>query len=384
MARREILPSDPSRIIACQEALASFGSYALQTSDLQAILTAACEQVARGLGVPIAKLAVVTPDTGTMLLQAAVGLPKSAGIPGETTVPAGEGSAMGYTLLIRSPVLSTVDTETRFAPSEVVRKSGARSSANVPIWAGDQPFGVLEADSPEPDVFGESDVRFLQLYAILVGAAVERQQLSSRAEALARQRELLLGEAVHRVKNILAVVHAVAWRSRNDANSIDEFLQIFSGRIGALSQLQDLFNVGGDVVALTGLARAAMTATGAREGEQFVVQGPEFHCRPSTAQALSLLFHELTTNACKYGALRPGALAQARIEVSWSVAPRSDRTEIEIHWKERSGAEASTHRTGGFGSALIRNGIPRMLGGTVDITIDDAGVNCVVRFSQEN
>jgi len=84
-----------------------------------------------------------------------------------------------------------------------------RSSANVVIWAGDEPFGALDADSVEPDVFDKYDVQVCS-HTLISSAAVERQRLSSRAQDFARQRELLLKESVHRVKNVLSCVHAVA------------------------------------------------------------------------------------------------------------------------------------------------------------------------------
>jgi two-component sensor histidine kinase len=333
----------------------------------------------------MAKVAALIPGADAMLLKAAVGIPASAGVPGVTTVPAGEGSAMGYALLMRGPVLSTVDTETRFLPSEVVRKSGVRSSANVVIWAGDGPFGSLEADSPEPEVFDEDDVHFLQLYANLVGAAVERQRLSSRAENLARERELLLKESMHRVKNILSVVHAVAWRTHKDVGSLDEFIQTFNGRIAALSRLQDLtLGRSEHSVPLSELARAELEATGAREGEQYVLTGPEFRCSPNTAQALGLLFHELSTNACKYGALNPEAPAGSRIDLSWQVRPNSRGKELELHWSERGGVPRVSDHTSGFGSELLREGIARMLGGSTEFRIHEHGVDCITRFSQND
>jgi two-component sensor histidine kinase len=382
MPRDEAISSDPARLIARQEALARFGLFALQSDDLDAILTSACEQVALGLNVPIAKIAAAMPGSDLMLLKAAVGLPPSAGIPGVTTIPGGDRSAVGYALLVGEPVVSTIDTETRFDPSEVVLKSGVRSSVNVVIWTAEVAFGALEADSLEPDAFGERDVHFLQLYANLVGAAVERQRLSSRAETLARQREVLLKESVHRVKNILSIVHAVAWRTRRDAASLDDFIASFSGRIGALARLQDAMLLQGkETTSLAELVRAEIGATGAREGEHFVVRGPELQCGRNTAEALELLFYELTTNACKYGALNPAAPDGSRIEVTWQTEPDGARPpELEIRWKERGGKPTGVGKSSGFGSSLLREAIPRMLGGTVQITIDQHGVDCVIQL----
>jgi two-component sensor histidine kinase len=327
---------------------------------------------------------VIVSGGDCLLLKAAVGLPEGAGAPGLTTIPAGAGSAMGYALLSRGPVVSTVEAETRFAPSEVVLKSGARSSVNVVIWAGGEPFGILEADSLEPDVFGENDVHFLQLYANLVGAAVDRQRLSSDAAKLTAERELLLKESGHRIKNILAVVIAVAWRTRKDSLSIDAFMQAFSGRINALSRLQDLsLSKGEKSVPLAELARGEIGASGACEGKHYVLRGPSFDCSPSTAQAISLLLYELTTNACKYGALRPDAAPNSRIELSWRIERRTLASELELQWRELSATPLDVSRdSGGFGSELLREGIARMTGGSTELRIHRNGVDCVTRISQ--
>lgn len=386
MSRKEVISSEPARLIACQEALALFGRFALQSNDLGAILNTACEQVAHGLNVPISKIAVALPGKHEMRLQAAVGIPPSAGIPGETMVPADDGSAMGYAVLVGEPVISTVDTETRFQPSEVVRKSGVRSSVNVVIWTAEEPFGVLEADSFEPDVFGEHDIRFLQLYANLIGAAVERQRLTARAEDLAAQREVLLKESVHRIKNVLSVVQAIASRTKKDAGSFNEFFELLSGRIGALARLQDMTLIRGEgSVSFGDLVRAEISISGAKEGEQFELEGPSLSCPLNCTQPLSLLFYELTTNACKYGALRPDAPEGAQIKISWRIQQQGDGSEqLEIHWKERGTKRKTRAQTKGFGSELLREALPRMLGGTTDITIGESEVNCVVRFSLQN
>lgn len=66
----------------------------------------------RGLNVPAAKVAVTLPGGSATLLKAATAVPESARIPGVTTLPNGTGSAIGYALLVRDPVISAVDNET--------------------------------------------------------------------------------------------------------------------------------------------------------------------------------------------------------------------------------------------------------------------------------
>jgi two-component sensor histidine kinase len=378
MSRKSTLSLDPARLMACAEALADFGRYALQSSNLDGIFQAACKQVCSALDIPIAKIATKIPDSDKMLLAAAVGLPETAGAPGVTLIPGGAESAMGYTFTVRRPVLSTVDTETRFKPSEIIQKSGVRSSVNVVIWVDDQPHGILEADALEPNVFSDQDVAFLELYANLIGAAVKRRELSARTDNLTRELELSAKEAVHRIKNILSLVQAIAWRTKREASSLDDFMQLFQGRIATLAAIQDAL-LANNEQSLIDLIRHTINTCGAKEGEQFILEGPDFRCSEDVGKALGLFIHELTTNSCKYGALKPEAASGSRIHVCWHMVSNRKVSELEIFWKES--VQLSESPTGnGFGSELL-NAIPKMLGGTLNMSSDETGLEFVLRFA---
>lgn len=161
---------------ARQSALADFGVEALRAPSLDAVLTQACVQVARGLRAPIAKVMQVQPNSDSLLLRAAVGLPPELATPGITQVPAGHGSEAGYALSQNEPVVSWAATEIRFEVSHIVRAVGARVSVNVVIATRDGPFGTLEVDDVTERDITSDDVDFLRIYATLLGAAVERQR----------------------------------------------------------------------------------------------------------------------------------------------------------------------------------------------------------------
>ena len=96
------------------------------------------------------------------------------------------------------------------------------------------------------------------------------------------------------------------------------------------------------------------------------------------------MFYELTTNACKHGCLRcPSTNAQTLIRLSWHAERTKDATKVELHWREARVKAGSHGMAGGFGSDLIKEAIPRMLGGTDELSIADEVV-CVARFVQEN
>jgi two-component sensor histidine kinase len=366
-----------AHLAARQQALAEFGLFALRSFDLDAILAEACAQVCRGLNVPMAKVGMLLPSQD-LLLKATLGIPEDIAVPGVTVVPGGAGSALGYALLTRAPVLSDVETETRFDASDVVRKAGVKSSANVVIMAGERPFGSLEADSRQRYAFDENDIDFLQSYANLVGAAVERQQLSARAEIFAREQDILLKELVHRVKNILTNIRGIAYRTRKYVNNVDDFLGAFDGRLNAIARSQDLVLHGPQqVVQLADLVRLELTAKGAREGENFSAEGPPFACSARLAQVLGLLFYELATNANKYGALSPSA-PDGHVQVAWRVENLANNQHLVLTWRERGVTIELPVRAQGFGSEMIREAIPYMFGGSVELAFHADGVECRV------
>lgn len=225
-----------------QAALADFGIRALRSFDLDTILQQGCIQVARGLDVPIAKVMQALPGQQELLIRAAVGLPPDVAVPGETRIPGEAGSAAGYALTVDEPVVSHIPTETRFRISEVVRRSRVVMSANVVIPTQDGPFGALEVDSLEERRFSPEDIDFLQVYAVMLGAAVERQRAGSVERTLMR-------ELQHRVKNDLQVVTALLSleSSRTESFETRGRLESVASRVKSLRLVHERLFASGQV-----------------------------------------------------------------------------------------------------------------------------------------
>jgi two-component sensor histidine kinase len=117
-----------------------------------------------------------------------------------------------------------------------------------------------------------------------------------------------------------------------------------------------------------------MKAHGADETEQFTLNGPDVVLPSKAVQALALAFHELTTNAVKYGALRS---AGTSIQVAWEVQQGS---QLVIHWREH-GCEIKTKpERQGFGTQLLNESLPRLLGGTFMRSFHSDGMECTIKF----
>jgi len=191
---------------------------------------------------------------------------------------------------------------------------------------------------------------------------------------LEEQRQLLIDELNHRVRNTLTVVQGMAHQTFRGSEIPPRQLAAFYARLHALAG------------AHTALSRSnwagAEMAEVIRQGlaicgddiERIAMSGPPAKLRPSAAVALALVLHELATNAVKYGALSDHA---GRVAVRWQVGAE-DR--LALTWQERGGPPVVPPARTGFGSRLITSSIARQLDGSVDLAFDPEGLTCRMEF----
>jgi PAS domain S-box-containing protein len=204
--------------------------------------------------------------------------------------------------------------------------------------------------------------------------------ITPRKRAEERQK-VMIAELNHRVKNTLASVQSIALQTSMSVNNTKDFVFAFDGRIRALVGAHDLLTANSwqgaslaDAVERT-LAPYA-SATG--DSSRIDVAGPAIRLAPETAVTLHMAFHELATNAAKYGALSTPA---GRVSVAWTVDRTADPAAIEIIWTEKDGPAVAPPTRRGFGSNLLQTGLPRELGGDVTLSYDPGGVVCRMRFA---
>ncbi len=159
-------------------------------------------------------------------------------------------------------------------------------------------------------------------------------------------------ELSHRMKNLFAMVQALSTQTLR--NALDRAaVAAFNRRIHALSAAHDLLLQRDwsaariDVVVPTVIAPLASL-------QAFEISGPDLEIGPRATLALSLILHELATNALKYGALtcEPG-----RVSVVWRVEGDGEEARAILEWIESGGPPVAAPGKAGFGSRLIRMGL---------------------------
>ena len=198
----------------------------------------------------------------------------------------------------------------------------------------------------------------------------------SQRRAAAERTALLLAELDHRVKNILAVVASVIAQTLKSSPNPEEFGQAMEGRIAAITRAHSLLTHSGSEgdASLRDLLTVEL-APYERGAPTFSISGVDVVLTPRAGLSLAMAFHELASNAAKYGALsaHSGALA-----VSWAVELTS-QTLLKIVWEERGGpaiVETPTRR--GFGSTLIERTLTYEMDAVVRQEFRASGLYCTI------
>jgi two-component sensor histidine kinase len=370
------------RLLAQQTALARFGELALHSEDLQAILCDACRLVAEGLGTGLAKVLELQPDGRTLLVRAGVGW--KPGVVGHLTLKAEPGSLEGLSLATPDAVISDdTETETRFPIAGFMRDHGVRALVNVLVIGADSrpPYGLLEVDSREPRAFDADEVAFLQTYANMLAAAVERLRAGDELRARAADVERLFRELQHRVKNNLQVIIGLMQLQSRRARSPEtlDALQVVRQRVDALRLLHDKLYLAGDVDKVDlGAYLGELAGTllrfhaEAEHGIRLVLEMRRITVPPEQAAPLGLIVNEFITNSLKY-AFEPAAGGSIGLRLE---PARGGELRV-ILWDDGRGLPEE--RSGGTGMRLVE-GLARQLSARLDWSPAGRGTRLTLQF----
>ncbi|HEX2804297.1 MAG TPA: PAS domain S-box protein [Sphingomicrobium sp.] len=169
-------------------------------------------------------------------------------------------------------------------------------------------------------------------------------------------RALLAREVDHRAKNALAVAQALVGLTK--ADTVEDFADAIRGRIASLARAHSLLSQSQwRGASLEQLIRDELLPY-AKEG-QLLLNGQNVNCGAEAVQSLSLLFHELATNAVKHGAL---SSRNGHVTIEW----RLENEWMRISWKEQGGPPVVAPKREGFGTKLLNQVSGRQLNARLD------------------
>lgn len=298
-----------------QELIAGFGLTALRESDQQALLDEVCRVAAEGMGSRFAKALQYDRERDDFLLRAGVGW--RSGLVGTIRIEAGTGSAAGYALKTGKPVLSNeLPSDTRFRTPRFLVEHGITRALNVVLRGDGDAWGVLEVDRGDGQGFADRDIAFLQALSNTVSVAQERAEgraalllASAAKDALLREKDLLMQEVHHRVRNSLQLVQTLlSLQARGLEPALADKLREAATRVRTIGAVHGRLYQGGSV----GESDAALYVAGLLDdlrdsladvaaGRDIVLDAAPLMLPADRLTPLGLVTTELVTNALKYG-----------------------------------------------------------------------------------
>jgi two-component sensor histidine kinase len=277
-------------------------------------------------------------------------------------------SPCGVCLDQRTPILMA--NAERFYPWIAEAKIRVPEVLLVPlVQRTDKPLGTLWIVAPEDKPFDAGHARVLGELAAFAGLAMRMIAQTKELKEAVEQQETLTREMSHRVKNLLAVTSSIVSMTGQTAATPKEMTDSVLGRLNALAQSHALIRRTADIPEQrNGNLESAIETIlrpydqDARSQRHSTLNGPAVELGEHALTSLALVFHELATNAAKYGAL---STAQGHVHAAW----RIDAGRLLISWQETGGPKVKgSPNTQGFGGKLVQHSVVKQLGG--ELTYD--------------
>ncbi len=308
-----------------QEALATFGTYALGETDLAKVFAEAARICAGSLGIPFCKICRYRADENDLLVEAGVGWHQ--GVIGRVVSVADASSPQGRAFSTKEPVICTdLRSDTSFVLPSFYQEHGIISTVDVVIRATDgTPFGILEVDSPTPKAYNQHDIDFLTGFANIVAEAVstshrrsamelsigrmkdvisDRERLIKVKDELLSEKSVLATELQHRVRNNLQLIYSMLRRHITTNQPLDDGVSAIARRVMTLSKvyenllgtgLNNRIDFGRYLDALC--ADTAASVDDSHSGVKLLCSPMSIHLDLDTTTSLGLAISELVANS---------------------------------------------------------------------------------------
>ncbi|RYB02024.1 HWE histidine kinase domain-containing protein [Lichenibacterium ramalinae] len=270
-----------------------------------------------------------------------------------------------YLLFFRAEVVQTVTWGGDPTKPVIVEQGGARIGPRTSFDAWKETVRGQSVPWQPAELQIAETLRISLLDVILRRADI----VNSERRAAQESQATLIAELNHRVKNILALIRSLVRQSRQNALTMEGFAGDLEHRIRALALAHDqLTQTGWHRAPLRRLLEAEARAW-THSPERVSLVGPGVTLDSRAYQALALVFHEMMTNAAKYGALSRSA---GRLSVIWS---REGGGDLRIEWRELGGPLVQPPERRGFGSVIVEQTIPFELRGEARVEYLTQGVH---------
>jgi two-component sensor histidine kinase len=246
-----------------------------------------------------------------------------------------------------------------------------------------EPTGTLWIVSDKDGHFHREHARAMTELASFVAIALRILRTEKKLHAALDEQVILTREMTHRIKNLFAMTDGMIRFTEKGATTPKEMSALLSGRMHALANANALvrreFSEVGSSAPTSDLREliekiAKPHQNSSSEGEQrFSIEGPGLRCGERASNAIALIFHELATNAAKYGSLR---LEEGRVRITW----RRREERLQFEWKERHGPPIEDPVRGhGFGGELVRRMVDQFQG-TIEYNWQRTGLVAKISF----
>ena len=297
---------EPEKILRRQlTSFANFTTRSLGESNIDSLMMDACLRARAGMNMTHAKLLEYLPDRDRLLLRAGVGWKE--GYVGQYEVAPNIDTPIGYAFALSEPVpISDYNSEKVHCHPTILKEHGCVASLNVPLRTDRGNFGVLEVDNTSTCTFSADDINFLTGLGNTVARAVELRRAMNAMEAAFKEKELLIREMNHRIKNNLSLVAAMLslQARRSTESEVREQLGNAATRVNNFALVHDRLQLFTSSVAkvdaashfeeLCGMLRSLLPSG--------VVLTPKCSgwILGDCVESLTLIANELVTNAAKY------------------------------------------------------------------------------------
>lgn len=214
----------------------------------------------------------------------------------------------------------------------------------------------------------------------IIGTVSVSSDITERVEWQAKSL-LLLREVNHRSRNLLSIVSAICMQTARTADHMEDYRDRLIGRITSLSKsiqiiTEDLWSESSLMQTFQAQIEVFPTGTQSR----IRIHADDVRLNHKTTQNMGLAFHELLSNARRYGAL---SVSNGMIDVTWSIVEQAGGKMLQFRWKETGVKLESPPVHRGFGLRALENVLANELGGHAYSNWQDDGLLHVAEFPIE-